>query len=81
MADNDSPGAWPIWGMVGRIYKGNFKKNCYTQNIKALGLMVPEKKLYLCGPMVSQWQLSVAMGTRVPIRSGPKPYAAFPSPQ
>ena len=27
------------------------------------------------------WELSVAMDTRVPIRSGPKPNAAFPQPQ
>ena len=27
------------------------------------------------------WEVSVAMDTRVPIRSGPKPNAAFPPPQ
>ena len=32
--------------MVGRIYKG-ITKHCYTQNIKALGLMVSEKILFM----------------------------------
>ena len=32
-------------------------------------------------PIITLWELSVAMDTRVPIRSGPKPNAAFPPPQ
>ena len=32
-------------------------------------------------PIISQWELSVAMETRVLIQSAPKPYAAFPHPQ
>ena len=32
-------------------------------------------------PIISQWGLSVAMETRVLIRSAPKPYASFPLPQ
>ena len=32
-------------------------------------------------PIISLWEISVAMDTRVPIRSGPKPNAAFPPPQ
>ena len=42
MADNDAPGAWPIWTPGSRlagIIKG-LTKHCFTQNIKALGLMV-----------------------------------------
>ena len=42
MADNDAPGAWPIWSPGSRlaeIIKG-LTKHCFTQNIKALGLMV-----------------------------------------
>ena len=31
-------------------------------------------------PIISLWELSVAMETRVLIRSRPKPYAAFPRP-
>ena len=48
MADNDAPGAWPIltpgaWlaGLIKRV-----TKHCFTQNIKALGLMVSEKKIF-----------------------------------
>ena len=32
-------------------------------------------------PITTLWELSVAMDTRVPIRSGPKPNAAFSPPQ
>ena len=32
-------------------------------------------------PIITLWELSVAMDTRAPIRSGPKPSAAFPPPQ
>ena len=32
-------------------------------------------------PHLTLWELSVAMDTRVPIRSGPKPNAALPPPQ
>ena len=34
-------------GTVGRIYKRTII-HCYTQNMKALGLVVSEKKLFLC---------------------------------
>ena len=49
MADNDAPGTWPIWAAGSRlagIMKGR-SKHCPTQNIKALGLMVSEKKILL----------------------------------
>ena len=48
MADNDAPGAWSIWTPGSRlagIIKG-LTKHCFTQNIKALGLMVSEKKIF-----------------------------------
>ena len=48
MADNDAPGAWPIWTQ-GSPLAGIIKeliKHCFTQNIKALGLMVSEKKIF-----------------------------------
>ena len=48
MADNAAPGAWPIWTPGSRlagIIKG-LSKHCFTQNIKALGLMVSEKKIF-----------------------------------
>ena len=46
IVDNDSPGAWPIWTprpRLAEIIKG-LTKHCFTQNIKALGLMVSEKE-------------------------------------
>ena len=49
MLDNDGPGAWQIWTPGSRlagIIKG-LPKHCITQNIKALGLMVSEKKNFL----------------------------------
>ena len=55
--------------------------HCYTQNMKALGLVVSEKKIFLCFPIVSLWELSVAMETRVLIRPGPKANTTFPTPQ
>ena len=48
MADNGSPGAWPIWTAGSRlagIIKG-LTKNCVKQNIKALGRMVSENKIF-----------------------------------
>ena len=47
MVDNDMPGAWPVWTPGARL-TGFIKRttiNCYTQNMKALGLMVSEKKI------------------------------------
>ena len=59
MADNYAPGAWPIWTPGSRlagIIKG-LTKRCFTQNIKALGLMVLEKKIfYVFFPIVSLWR-------------------------
>ena len=47
MADNDAPGAWPIWTLGTRLAGFVLKRttiHCYTQNMKALGLVVLEKK-------------------------------------
>ena len=56
--------------------------HCYTQNMKALGLVVSEKKIFFfVFPIVSLWEPTVAMETRVLIRPGPKPNATFPLPQ
>ena len=49
MADNYAPGAWPIWTPGSRL-AGIIKrltKHCFTKNIKALGLMVSERKIFL----------------------------------
>ena len=45
MADNDAPRAGPVWTPGARL-AGFIKRttiHCYTQNMKALGLMVSEK--------------------------------------
>ena len=50
IADNDAPGMWPVWTPESRlagIIKG-LTKQCFTQNIKALGLKLSEKKIFLC---------------------------------
>ena len=49
MADNDAPRAGPVWTPGPRL--AGFRKrttlHCYTQNMKALGLVVSEK-IVLC---------------------------------
>ena len=49
MLDNDAPGAWPIWAPGTRLagFIKGLTKHCFTQNIKALGLMVSEKIFYV----------------------------------
>ena len=47
---HDAPGAGPVWtpGLAGFI-AGFIKRttiHCYTQNMKALGLVVSEKKIF-----------------------------------
>ena len=44
------PGAGPVW-TPGAWLAGFIKRttiHCYTQNMKALGLVVSEKKIFLC---------------------------------
>ena len=59
MADNDAPWEWPILtpgSLLAGIIK-EFTKHCFTQNIKALGLMVSEKKIFLrFFPIISLWR-------------------------
>ena len=50
-------------GTVGRIYIEDHY-NSYIQNMKALGLVVSEKIFYVF-PIVSLWEISFAMETRV----------------
>ena len=50
MADNDAPRAGPVW-TPGPWLAGFIKRttiHCYIQNMKALGLVVSEKKIFLC---------------------------------
>ena len=80
---HDALGAGPVWtpgsGLAGFIKRTII--HCYTQNMKALGLVVSEKKIFFyVFPIVSLWELSVAMETRVLIRPGPKPHQTFPRP-
>ena len=47
---HDAPGAGPVW-TPGARFAGFIKKttiHCYTQNMKALGFVVSEKKIILC---------------------------------
>ena len=64
-------------GMNGTIYVRTIS-HCYIPNIKAVGLMVSEKKIFLVFPIVSLWDLSVAMETTILIQSAPKPNAINP---
>ena len=46
-------GVGPVWTPGARL-AGFIKRttiHCYTQNMKALGLVVSEKKIFLCFPM------------------------------
>ena len=65
MVDNEAPGAWPIWTPGSRlagIIKG-LTKHCFTQNIKALGLMVSEKKIFFTFfPIISLWRPMIPRG-------------------
>ena len=47
---HDAPAAGPVWTPGARL-AGFIKRttiHCYTQNMKALGLVVSEKKIFLC---------------------------------
>ena len=45
MVDNDMPGAWPVW-TPGFIKRSTI--HCSIENMKALGLVVSEKKIFFC---------------------------------
>ena len=50
MADNDAPGAGPVW-ILGAQLTGFVKRtfiHCDTQNVEALGLVVSGKNIFLC---------------------------------
>ena len=59
MLDNDAPRAWPIWApgtQLAGFIKG-LTKHSFTQNIKGLGFMVSEKKIFFtCFPIISLWR-------------------------
>ena len=62
-----------IWDFMHVLVTCKYKKDWIKNNREKV-----EKFFF---PIVSQWELSVAMETRVLIQSAPKPYAAFPHPQ
>ena len=80
---HDAPRAGPVW--TPGAWLAGFKKRttiyCYSQNMKALGHVVSEKKIFYVFPIVSLWELSVAMETRVLIQPSPKPITTIPPPQ
>ena len=52
---HDAPGAWPVWTQGARL-AGFIKRttlHCYTQNRKALCLVVSEKKIFYVFPIGS----------------------------
>ena len=85
MEDNDAP--LPL-GMANLSHRDTVcsrvmkrvTKQCYTQNIIVLGLMVSENKIFYVFPIITLWELSVTIETKVQIGSNPKHYAVFHSP-
>ena len=50
---DDALGAWPVWTPGARL-AGFIKRtfiHCYIQNMKALGLVVSEKKIFMFFPL------------------------------
>ena len=68
-------------GTVGRIYKDDHYTLLHTKYERSGTCGFGEEDFFNVFPIVSLWELSVAMETRVPIRPGPKPKATFPPPQ
>ena len=69
-------------GTVGRIYKEDHYTLLHTKYERSRTCGFGEEDFFFyVFPIVSLWELSVAMETRVPIRPGPKPNATFPLPQ
>ena len=64
-------------GTVGRIYKEDHYTLLHTK-YESSGPCGFGEDVF---PIVSLWELSVAMETRVLIRPGPKPNTTFPPPQ
>ena len=68
-------------GTVGRIYKEDHYTMLHTKYERSGTCGFGEEDFFYVFPIVSLWELSVTMETRVPIRPGPKPNATFPPPQ
>ena len=79
-SSNDAPWAGPVW-TAGAWLAGFIKRttiHCYIQNVKALGLVVSDNKMFLCFSHCKSMGAICCHGNQ---RSGPKPNATFPSPQ
>ena len=79
MLDKDAPGAWPIWAPGTRLevfMKGLL--NIDTHELSKLWFLWFQKRFFQVFPIITLWELSVAMETRVLIRSDPKHNAFFP---
>ena len=68
-------------GTVGRIYKEDHYTLLHTKYESSGPCGYGEKDCFYVFPIVSLWELSVAMETRVLIGPGPKPDATFLPPQ
>ena len=67
-------------GMVDRIYKEDHYTLLHTKYESSWPCGFGEED-FLWFSILSLWELSVAMETRVLIRPGPKPNTTFPTPQ
>ena len=68
-------------GTVGRIYKEDHYTLLHTKYGSSGPCGFGEEDFFMFFPIVSLWELSVAMETRVLIRPGSKPITTFPHPQ
>ena len=68
-------------GTVGRIYKEDHYTLLHTKYESSGPCEFREEDFFYVFPIVSLWELSFAMETRVLIRPGPKPNTTFPPPQ
>ena len=67
--------------MIGKIYEEEHKTLLHTKYEISWPCGFGEEDFLYGFPIVSLWELSVAMETRVLIRPGPKPNFTFPPPQ
>ena len=79
MADIDVHGAWSIW-TLGAWLAGFMKGllNIATYKILKLGTLCFRRRFFYAFPIVSLWELSVAIETTILIQSAPKPNAVNP---
>ena len=68
-------------GTVGWIYKEDHYTLLHTKYESSGPCCFGEEDFFYVFPIVSLWELSVAMETRVLIRPGTKPNTTFPYPQ